>query len=85
MSEEKKPCPCKNKPVDNVLDNRITSFTDCNSGSVVWRIPFEVAVKMLLNMPPCEEKTKLCNATTISARRSNTFTDMLKSNGLYAG
>ena len=40
---------------------KISAFVDCNSESIVLRIPYEMVVDMLLLLPETEDKKELKN------------------------
>lgn len=55
---------------------KITAFTDCNSESIVIRMPYSLIVEILQNYhsPECDE---LMEKVKVAARRSNKLTQML--------
>ena len=55
---------------------RITAFTDCNSESIVIRMPYSLIVEILQN---CDspERDELLEKVKIAAHRSNKLTQML--------
>lgn len=55
---------------------KITAFTDCNSESIVIRMPYSLIVKILQN---CDspEHDELLEKVKIAAHRSNKLTKML--------
>lgn len=55
---------------------KITAFTDCNSESIVIRMPYSLIVEILQNChsPECDE---LMKKVKIAAHRSNKLTQML--------
>ena len=55
---------------------KITAFTDCNSESIVIRMPYSLIVEILQN---CDlpERDELMEKVKIAAHRSNKLTQML--------
>lgn len=55
---------------------KITAFTDCNSESIVIRMPYSLIVEILQNChsPECDE---LMEKVKVAAHRSNKLTQML--------
>ena len=62
---------------------RISAFADCNSESVVLRLPYELAVIMIKNCPPSEEREEILYWLKIAARHSKKLTEHLSSEGLF--
>ena len=62
---------------------RITAFTDCNSESIVVRLPYEMIVQIIQLLPVSPEQEELTERVKVAAHRSNKLTEMLKSAGLY--
>lgn len=52
---------------------KISAFADCNSETVVIRIPYELAVTLIKNCPPTEEREELIRWMKIAATRSKKF------------
>lgn len=55
---------------------RITAFTDCNSESIVIRMPYSLIVEILQNCSS-SERGELLEKVKIAAHRSNKLTQML--------
>lgn len=55
----------------------ISAFTDCNSESIVIRIPYEMIVEILWLLPDSTERDELKKWVRHAARRSNKLTEML--------
>ena len=56
LNKIKTPCPCKKKTRNGEeLERRITAFSDCASQCIVWRMPYEVAVDMLVSFKETEK------------------------------
>lgn len=55
---------------------QITAFTDCNSESIVIRMPYSLIAEILQNChsPECDE---LMEKVKVAAHRSNKLTQML--------
>jgi hypothetical protein len=62
---------------------KITAFTDCNSESIVVRLPYEMIVQIIQLLPVSPEQEELTERVKVAAHRSNKLTEMLKSAGLY--
>ena len=62
---------------DTVL--RMSAFVDCDSQSVVLRVPYDLAVALLEHCPECDDKRELIRRVGITARRSAKFRELLKS------
>lgn len=62
---------------------RITAFTDCNSESIVVRLPYEMIVQIIQLLPVSSEQNELTERVRVAAHRSNKLTEMLKSAGVY--
>lgn len=62
---------------------RITAFTDCNSESIVVRLPYEMIVQIIQLLPVSPEQEELTERVKVAAHRSNKLTEMLKSVGVY--
>ena len=56
---------------------RITAFTDCDSESIVVRMPYEMIVEVLWLLPNSPDRDELLQKVRIAARRSNKLTKML--------
>ena len=57
---------------------KMSAFADCDSNSIVLRVPYELAVAMLKHLPRSEEKTKLMTLVTRAAQRSKLLSRLLK-------
>lgn len=55
---------------------KITAFTDCNSESIVIRMPYSLIVEILQNCHS-SERDELIKKVKIAAHRSNKLTQML--------
>lgn len=55
---------------------KITAFTDCNSESIVIRMPYSLIVEILQNCHS-SERDELMEKVKIAAHRSNILTQML--------
>ena len=62
---------------------RITAFADCNSESIVVRLPYEMIVQIIQLLPVSPEQEELVERVRVAAHRSNKLTEMLKSAGVY--
>lgn len=62
---------------------RITAFTDCNSESIVVRLPYEMIIQIIQLLPVSPEQEELTERVKVAAHRSNKLTEMLKSVGVY--
>ena len=56
---------------------RISAFTDCNSESIVVRMPYEMIVEVLQLLPNSPDRDELLQRVSIAARRSSKLTNML--------
>lgn len=57
--------------------SKISCFADCGELSLVIRVPYLLAIKMLNGLPEGEDRKELGNKMKIAARRSNVFSRML--------
>ena len=57
---------------------KISAFVDCNSESIVLRVPYEMVVDMLLLLPETEDKKELKNRVITASARSNKLRELLK-------
>ena len=57
---------------------KISAFVDCNSESIVLRIPYEMVVAMLLLLPETEDKKELKNRVITASARSNKLRELLE-------
>lgn len=88
VNNEKPPCPCKKNKVNGAeLERKITAFADCGSQCIVWRMPYEVAVNMLVDFKETEknkeQRDSLIRATSIASRRSRALMTALKENCVF--
>ena len=88
VNNEKPPCPCKKNKVNGAeLERKITAFADCGSQCIVWRMPYEVAVNMLVDFKETEknkeQRDNLIRATSIASRRSRALMTALKENCVF--
>lgn len=56
----------------------ITAFTDCDSKSIVLRVPYELAVDMIIYLPPSENRDELTEKIRRASYRSSVLSNMLK-------
>lgn len=56
----------------------ITAFTDCDSNSIVIRMPYEMAVDILRYLPTSKGGGELLEKVKRAASRSNKLTKMLR-------
>lgn len=57
---------------------KISAFVDCNSESIVLRVPYTMAVDMLLTLPDTEDKDELKQRIIYASARSNKLRDLLE-------
>ena len=57
---------------------KISAFVDCNSESIVLRVPYAMAVDMLLTLPDTEDKNELKQRIITASARSNKLRDLLE-------
>lgn len=62
--------------------NKISCFADCGSECLVLRVPYDVAVTMIDNMPQGDVKNELIECAKIASRRSKKLKDALDKNFL---
>ena len=55
----------------------ISAFTDCNSESIVIRVPYEMIVEILWLLPDSPERDELKKWVRLAAQKSNKLTEML--------
>ena len=87
LNKIKTPCPCKKNKLNGAeLERKITAFADCGSQCIVWRMPYEVAINMLVDFKETEknkeQRDKLIYATSVASRRSRTLMTLLKENNV---
>lgn len=56
----------------------ITAFTDCDSKSIVLRVPYEVAIDIIKHLPPSESRNELVEKIRRASYRSSILSNMLK-------
>ena len=64
--------------VENSTLRKYAAISDCNSQSILLRMPFELAATMLMNCPDCKEKAELMKYVEYAAGRSKKFAEALK-------
>lgn len=57
--------------------SKISCFADCGESSLVIRVPYSLAIKLLNGLPEGRDREELSNKMKIAARRSNVFSRML--------
>lgn len=57
---------------------RISTFVDCDSESIVVRIPYELIVEVLCTLPESEDKGELVYRVNIASKRSNKLSKLLR-------
>lgn len=60
---------------------RISAFVDCDSESIVVRMPYELIVEVLCTLPKSEDKDELVHWVTIASKRSNKLSKLLRKVG----
>lgn len=61
---------------------RISAFVDCDSESIVVRMPYELIVEVLCTLPKSEDKNELVRWVTTASSRSNKLSKLLRKEGL---
>ena len=61
---------------------KISAFADCNSETIVLRMPYELAISLIKDCPPTEEREELIRWVKIAASRSKKFSKLLEDNEL---
>ena len=61
---------------------RISAFVDCNSESIVVRMPYEMIVEVLCTLPESEDKNELMKRVTTASKRSNKLSKLLRKVGI---
>ena len=64
------------------LQMRISAFVDCDSESIVVRMPYEMIVEVLCTLSETEDKNELMKRVTIASKRSNKLSKLLRKEGL---
>lgn len=57
---------------------KISAFTDCDSQSIVLRVPYEMAVDMLLTLPDTDDKEELKQRVITASARSKKLRELLE-------
>ena len=57
--------------------SKISCFADCGESSLVMRVPYSLAVKLLRGLPDGGDKAELESRMKVAARKSNVFSQML--------
>lgn len=57
--------------------SKISCFADCGECSLVMRVPYELAVKIINYLPDDDDKAELLDKMKIASRRSKVFHSML--------
>lgn len=57
---------------------KISAFTDCDSQSIVLRVPYEMAVDMLLTLPDTDDKEELKQRIITASARSKKLRELLE-------
>ena len=57
---------------------KISAFTDCDSQSIVLRVPYEMVVDMLLTLPDTEDKEELKQRVITASARSKKLRELLE-------
>lgn len=56
---------------------KISAFTDCDSQSIILRVPYEMAVDMLLTLPDTDDKEELKQRVITASARSKKLRELL--------
>ena len=62
---------------------KISEFTDCDSQSIVLRVPYEMAVDMLLTLPDTDDKEELKQRVITASARSKKLRELLQNTRRY--
>ena len=57
---------------------RISAFVDCDSESIVVRMPYELIVDVLCTLPESEDKNELVHRVTTASKRSSKLSKLLR-------
>ena len=57
---------------------KISAFTDCDSQSIVLRVPYEMVVDMLLTLPDTDDKEELKQRVITASARSKKLRELLE-------
>lgn len=60
---------------------RLSAFVDCDSQSIIMRVPYSLAADMLKHCPPSPDKDELLKRVEIAARKSKSLRAALTSIG----
>lgn len=61
---------------------RISAFVDCDSESIVVRMPYELIVEVLCTLSESEDKNELVHRVTTASKRSNKLSKLLRKVGI---
>ena len=61
---------------------RISAFVDCDSESIVVRMPYALIVEVLCTLPESEDKNELMKRVTTASKRSNKLSKLLRKVGI---
>ena len=61
---------------------RISAFVDCDSESIVVRMPYELIVEVLCTLSESEDKNELMKRVTTASKRSNKLSKLLRKVGI---
>ena len=61
---------------------RISAFVDCDSESIVVRMPYELIVEVLCTLSESEDKNELVHRVNIASKRSNKLSKLLRKVGI---
>lgn len=61
---------------------RISAFVDCDSESIVVRMPYELIVEVLCTLSESEDKDELVYRVNIASKRSNKLSKLLRKVGI---
>lgn len=61
---------------------RISAFVDCDSESIVVRMPYELIVEVLCTLSESEDKDELVHRVTTASKRSNKLSKLLRKVGI---
>ena len=61
---------------------RISAFVDCDSESIVVRMPYELIVDVLCTLSESEDKNELVHRVTTASKRSSKLSKLLRKVGI---
>ena len=61
---------------------RISAFVDCDSESIVVRMPYGLIVEVLCTLPESEDKNELMKRVTTASKRSSKLSKLLRKVGI---